>query len=99
MSIAFGLDFGTTNSILAVSQDDKVEIVDIDPSSASKKTLKSVLFFDEEGGISIGQEAIDQYVDYGGMYGRFMQSIKAFLPSKSFVETYVFGKRYEIVRA
>lgn len=96
MSIAFGLDFGTTNSILAVSQDDKVEIVDIDPSGASKKTLKSVLFFDEEGGISIGQEAIDQYVDYGGMYGRFMQSIKAFLPSKSFVETHVFGKRYEI---
>lgn len=96
MGIAFGLDFGTTNSVLAVSQDGNVEIVDIDPSSASKKTLKSVLFFDEEGGVSIGQEAIDQYMDYSGMYGRFMQSIKAFLPSKSFKETYVFGKRYEI---
>ncbi|HUX35717.1 MAG TPA: Hsp70 family protein [Candidatus Paceibacterota bacterium] len=96
MSIAFGLDFGTTNSVLAVSQNGSVEIVDIDPSGASKKTLKSVLFFDEEGDISIGQEAIDQYIGYGGRYGRFMQSIKAFLPSKNFKETYVFGKRYEI---
>lgn len=96
MSIAFGIDFGTTNSVLAVSQDGSVEIVDIDPLSVSKRTLKSVLFFDEEGGISIGQEAIDQYVDYSGMYGRFMQSIKAFLPSRGFTETYVFGKRYEI---
>ena len=96
MSIAFGLDFGTTNSVLAVSQNDRVEIVDIDLPSALKETLKSVLFFDEEGGVSVGQEAIDQYVSYGGAYGRFMQSIKAFLPNKSFIETYVFGKRYEI---
>lgn len=96
MSIAFGLDFGTTNSVLAVSQNDSVEIADIDPSGASKKTLKSVLFFDEESGVSVGQEAIDQYMSYGGTYGRFMQSIKAFLPNKSFTETYVFGKRYEI---
>lgn len=96
MSIAFGLDFGTTNSVLAVAQNGSVEIVDIDPSSVSPKTLKSVLFFDEEGNINIGQEAVDQYVSYGCFYGRFMQSIKAFLPSKSFTETYVFGKRYEI---
>jgi hypothetical chaperone protein len=96
MSTAFGLDFGTTNSVLAVAQDGNVEIVDIDPASQSSKTLKSVLFFDEENGINVGQEAIDQYVSYGGMYGRFMQSIKAFLPSKNFTETHVFGVRYEI---
>lgn len=97
MSIAFGLDFGTTNSVLAIAKgNNNVAIIDIDPSSPSPKTLKSVLFFDEEGGINIGQEAIDQYVDYSGMCGRFMQSIKAFLPDRSFKETYVFGRRYEI---
>ncbi|MFA5942110.1 MAG: Hsp70 family protein [Candidatus Paceibacterota bacterium] len=96
MSITFGLDFGTTNSILAIAQDGNVEIVDIDPTSSSRESLKSVLFFDEENSISIGQDAIDQYLDYGGTYGRFMQSIKAFLPDRSFVETYVFGKRYQI---
>ena len=95
-NIAFGIDFGTTNTVLAVARNGSVEIADIDPFGTSKKTLKSVLFFDEEGGISIGQEAIDQYVGYGASYGRFMQSIKAFLPNKSFTETYVYGNRYEI---
>lgn len=96
MSIIFGLDFGTTNSVLAVSQDGEVEILKIDPSSQIQELLKSVLFFDEERDVSVGQSAIEQYIEYGGSYGRFMQSIKAFLPSKSFTETYVFGKRYEI---
>lgn len=96
MRRALGLDFGTTNSVLVIAQGGAVQVADIDPSSQSPKTLKSVLFFDEEGGISIGQEAIDQYIDYGGTYGRFLQSIKAFLPNKSFVETYIYGKRYEI---
>jgi hypothetical chaperone protein len=73
-----------------------VEIADVDPFGASKRTRKSVLFFDEESGTSIGQEAIDQYIGYGASYGRFMQSIKSFLPSRSFTETYVFGWRYEL---
>lgn len=94
--IAFGIDFGTTNSVLAVARNGNVEIADVDPFGASKRTLKSVLFFDEESGTSIGQEAIDQYIGYGASYGRFMQSIKSFLPSRSFTETYVFGRRYEL---
>lgn len=96
MSVAFGLDFGTTNSVLAVSQDGEVEILKIDPSSQVQEMIKSVLFFDEERNVSVGQSAVEQYVEYGGSYGRFMQSIKAFLPSRSFTEAYIFGKRYEI---
>lgn len=96
MSITFGLDFGTTNSVLAILQNGQVKVASIDPSGAVEETLKSVLFFDEENYVAVGQEAINQYVGYGGVYGRFMQSIKAFLPNKSFTETYVFGKRYEI---
>lgn len=96
MSIAFGLDFGTTNSVLAIAQGDKVEVIDLEGASELSKTLKSVLFFDEEKNVEVGEEAIRQYVAYGGSYGRFMQSVKAFLPDESFSETYVYGKRYEI---
>jgi hypothetical chaperone protein len=96
MSIAFGLDFGTTNSVLAISRNGSVDVIDIDSAGVSAKTLKSVIFFDEEKNVEVGEEAIRQYVAYGGSYGRFMQSIKAFLPNKSFAETYVYGKRYEI---
>jgi len=96
MNRAFGLDFGTTNSVLAVSQDGNIEVVEIEPSAATSTTMKSVVFFDEETHVAVGEDAINQYIEFGGSYGRFMQSIKAFLPSKSFTETYVFGRRYEI---
>jgi len=96
MGTAFGLDFGTTNSALAVSQNGKVEIIDINFPASLQKTLKSVIFFDEERNVSVGQEAIDEYVEHDGAHGRFMQSIKAFLPNRNFTETYVFGKRFEI---
>ncbi len=96
MTISFGLDFGTTNSVLSVVQDGKVEIIQLDPSSESKTTLKSVLFFDEDRNVSVGQEAIDLYLEYGGAYGRFMQSIKALLPSKTFSDTGVFGQRFDL---
>ncbi len=96
MKISFGLDFGTTNSVLAIARSSGVTIADINPNGQPTSTLKSVLFFDEEGGVDIGQEAIEQYISYGGAYGRFMQSIKAFLPNRGFTETYVYKKRYEI---
>lgn len=95
-AISFGLDFGTSNSVLSTVHDGVVQVVDIDPKSESPKTLKSVIFFDEEGNICVGQEAIDQYLTYRGSYGRLMQSIKTHLPDKSFVEACIFGKWFYV---
>ena len=94
MSAIFGLDFWTTNSSLAVFRDGDIQVLDIDPISPSRKSLKSVLFFDEEGDVFVGQEAVNHYLEMGGEYCRFMRSLKTFLPSKSFEKTYVFGKKY-----
>lgn len=95
MDTTFGIDFGTTNSALSVYKGGKVEVIDIDEYSSSGKTMRSVLYFDEEGGIYVGQQAISHYVN-DGAGGRFMQSIKTFLPSQSLEHTYVFGRRYEV---
>lgn len=92
LPVSFGLDFGTSNSVLAIAQNGKVQVADIDPKSESPKTLKSVIFFDEEDHIYVGHDAIEQYLAYRGSYGRLMQSIKAHLPDKSFVEACVFGR-------
>ena len=92
MSTSFGLDFGTSNSVLSITHNGVVDVADVDPKSESPKTLKSVIFFDEEGHICVGQDAIDQYLTYKGSYGRLMQSIKSHLPDKSFVEACVFGR-------
>ncbi len=95
MKTTFGIDFGTTNSALSVNRGGKVEVINIDPYNATEKTMRTVLYFNEENEIFVGQEAIDQYVN-DGAFGRFMQSIKAFLPNKTFESTNVYGKNYTI---
>ena len=95
MQIVFGIDFGTTNSALSIYRDGKVEIVNIDELSSNGSLMRSVLYFSEENEIFAGHEAITQYVSEGAA-GRFMQSIKTFLPNRSFESTEVFGKKYGI---
>ena len=95
MQIVFGIDFGTTNSALSVYRNGAVEVVAVDGSDRAGELMRSVLYFNEENEIYAGQEAIRQYVGDGAA-GRFMQSIKTFLPNTSFVSTEVFGKRYGI---
>ena len=94
--VIFGIDFGTTNSALAVNVNSHVRVVDVDPFNEAGSTLKSVLYFDpEEKAFFVGQEAIDNYIENDG-YGRFMQSIKAFLPDESFHSTEIRGKYYKL---
>lgn len=96
MVAKMGLDFGTTNSAIALFQDDVVKVVNISNRETIERTLPSVLFFTEDRETYVGQQAIDEYVNYGGGYGRFLQSLKAYLPQATFTETRIFGKRYEL---
>jgi hypothetical chaperone protein len=95
MDTVFGLDFGTTNSALSVNAKGSTEVIDIDPHNPTEKTLRSVIFAGEDNGVYVGQEAIVQYIEQGGA-GRFMQSIKTFLPSAAFEYTYINGIRHEL---
>ena len=98
LQIVFGIDFGTTNSALSVYRNGGVEMVIIDDTingDQVSELMRSVLYFSEEKEIFTGSEAIRQYVD-DGAEGRFMQSIKTFLPNRSFQNTEIFGARYGI---
>lgn len=95
MSIIFGLDFGTTNSLLSINDDNQVKVVDIDPYNRMGETLRSVIYFSEENEVFVGQQAIEQYI-INAAGGRFMQSIKTFLPSKQFIQTIINRRRYEL---
>jgi len=95
MHTVFGLDFGTTNSALSVNSGGSTEVIDIDPHNLTEKTMRSVIFVDQENDVFLGQEAIMQYIEQGGQ-GRFLQSIKTFLPSAAFEYTMINGKRYEL---
>jgi hypothetical chaperone protein len=72
-----GLDFGTSNSALAISQHSKTSLIALDGKSV---ILKSAIFFDSEiKQHFIGQDGIDRYLNDGK--GRLMLSLKSILGS------------------
>ena len=91
--IVFGLDFGTTNSALSYNSSGNVEVIDMDEYNPSGKTLRSVVYFDADSEVYVGSRAVDLYIENAGG-GRFLQSIKSFLPSALFDYTMINGRRY-----
>jgi hypothetical chaperone protein len=81
----YGIDFGTSNSVLAILNTANGEIVKIFKES-------SLLYFDQTH-CSIGEKAIRDYIG-NNMKGRLLKSVKTLLPQSSFSYTYIFGKKY-----
>ncbi len=88
----YGIDFGTTNSALAIFDEDSKEI-------HSTIIIPSLIYFyhqlkgaDEQSYV-VGEQAISEYLN-DGMKGRFIKSIKQVLSRSSFTETRIHNKRY-----
>jgi hypothetical chaperone protein len=61
MSLKVGLDFGTSNSGVAVYDGRQVKLLPIDRQNVLPEVVKTVLYITREYQCSIGQEAIRQY--------------------------------------
>jgi hypothetical chaperone protein len=73
--VVCGLDFGTSNSTLALIEDGKPFLVPVDQG---RSTIPSAIFYNfEDDSVRFGQDAIDQYVQ--GTEGRLMRSLKSIL--------------------
>src|SRR5919108_3827593 len=100
---AVGLDFGTTNSALAVVRaDGAVQLATFQDNGQVTNTFRSVLYFvhpeeDEysDRRVIAGPQAIRRYLS-AEPKGRFMQSIKSFLASRLFERTHVFTRPYTL---
>jgi hypothetical chaperone protein len=78
-----GLDFGTSNSTVAVMRGQGVELA---PLEGDHPTLPSAIFFDfADGSAHFGRAAIAAYVD--GVDGRLMRSLKSVLGTALMDET------------
>lgn len=88
----YGIDFGTTNSALAIYDEDSKEI-------HSTIIIPSLIYFyhqlntGAEKNYVVGEDAINAYLS-DGMKGRFIKSIKQILSRSSFTETRIHNRRY-----
>lgn len=87
----YGIDFGTTNSALAIFDEEKKEIIDT-------IIIPSLIYFPStsipnQEKYVIGDLAIESYLS-DQMEGRFIKSIKQILPRRSFMETRIQNKKY-----
>src|SRR5205809_5448740 len=96
MRTGVGLDFGTTNSSIAIARDDRSsEAILFQTSSGKTNTYRSVLYFEPKAPASTGPEAIERYLA-ADEKGRLIQSLKSFLASRLFTSTNVFGRQYTL---
>lgn len=96
---ALGLDFGTTNSVLAESRGGAATPVLLDSPAGPSSAFRSALcFWEEEGGraalaCEAGPWAIAEYADFP-QGSRFIQSFKSVAASTAFEHATIFERRY-----
>ncbi|MEI8259267.1 MAG: hydantoinase B/oxoprolinase family protein, partial [Deltaproteobacteria bacterium] len=99
----FGIDFGTTNSALALADENGLTCLAMYPHAGGEtSTFRSVIHFDPEhrnarGALVpfTGPAALDSYLAADGQ-GRLIQSLKSYLASELFRATSVFGRTYTL---
>jgi hypothetical chaperone protein len=97
MRRSIGLDFGTTNSSIAVAHDSRSSetVLFRGGDSSSTDTYRSVLYFEPKSAAASGPLAIERYLAAEDK-GRLIQSLKSFLASRLFTSTNVFGRQYTL---
>src|SRR6266542_5213538 len=94
-----GVDFGTTNSALAIAKpDETVRLAEFKGSV----TFRSIIYFQEEDSartgklrVVAGPDAIQSYLS-AKTPGRLIQSMKSYLASRLFTQTQILGEIYAL---
>jgi hypothetical chaperone protein len=97
--MATGIDWGTTNSSLAVYSDSEAKLAHFTLHEKQTTSFRSALYFPYEAArvapLLAGPEALERYIEEQGA-GRFIKSIKNFLTSRLFTSTQIAGSHYEV---
>src|SRR5215470_7790999 len=103
MEPVIGLDFGTTNSAIAVAGDDRqASLASFADAAATTTSFRSILYFPARDRSSpqkvetqAGPEAINSYLE-ADTKGRLVVSIKSYLASRLFTSTNINGRNYTL---
>lgn len=98
-----GLDFGTTNTSIAVASGvDQVELARFGPADALTESFRSLLYLERIRAAHrstikswSGPEGIQRYLE-ADEKGRLIQSLKSFLASRSLQTTEIFGRSFSL---
>ena len=98
-----GLDFGTTNSAIAVADSQRqATLASFTTGNSTTTSFRSILYFppkDKTSGLraetKAGPEAIASYLD-SDTKGRLIVSIKSYLASRLFTTTSINGRNYSL---
>jgi hypothetical chaperone protein len=104
---SLGIDFGTTNSSVALAHaDGRVQLTTFPTVAGLTESFRSVLYLEQAKAAGrtrmksfTGPSAIEHYLDAEGgdhSRGRLIQSLKSYLSSHTLTGTEVFGKRYTL---
>jgi hypothetical chaperone protein len=104
---AVGIDFGTTNSSIATANGSaQTELISFPAGAATTFSYRSVLYMNQvkEAGktrvqSTTGPAAIEQYLTHSREAedkGRFIQSLKSHLSSRTLTGTAIFGRHYNL---
>ena len=101
-----GIDFGTTNSSVALAtEDSRVRLASFFALGEDTFSSRSVVYLEQVRGgsgvrrvhSSTGPAAIERYLE-AEKKGRLVQSLKSYLPSRTFTGTNIFGRHYTLER-
>jgi hypothetical chaperone protein len=104
MNRSVGIDFGTTNSALALAGSNGSSMLATFRTEEGEEssTFRSILYFsaeergpDKRPGSTAGPDAIKKYLDADGK-GRLIQSMKSHLASRTFDQTTILGRSYTL---
>ncbi|MBX9456229.1 MAG: Hsp70 family protein [Rhizobium sp.] len=100
MAPALGLDFGTTNTVLAVQDGTATHSIGFDSSAGHSDSMRTCLSFMKDSRlgtqalkVEAGAAAIRTFIDNPGE-ARFLQSIKTFAASAIFQGTLIHARRH-----
>jgi hypothetical chaperone protein len=89
----YAIDFGTSNSLLAAANRNATHPpIPLDLQAPDPSVFRTILYFSETGKCSFGAGALSDYVAEG-QRGRFIRSVKRFLPMASFADTRIGARK------
>ena len=87
--LVYAIDFGTSNSLLAAADHQKLySPIPLDMSASDPTIMRSILYFPTMKQVYYGSKAISEFVNHD-MQGRLVRSVKKFLPMRSFIGTFI----------